>query len=320
MLSYLDIEHRNIVIIGQGKSITWAGGLIVVKDRKTDEVLTRLAVHKILLIMVLGNTSITTPLLERCKKYKIPLIFAKNNFRITAFIGAEVEGNTLLRQRQYTNENSLYIAKKLIYNKICNQIALLKKIRQKDEQRDTAIGQCRTFAENIETCGSIAEVMGFEGNAAKLFFRHYFGEYGWKSRKPRIKTDYLNVILDIGYTFLFHYVETMLRLWGFDLYMGNLHQLWFQRKSLVCDMVESFRCIIDHQVRISLALRQFQAEDFGVSNSQCYLPVKKNRKYAEVFLNTIQEHKADIYYYTRDYYRYFMGMKSVKEMPQYEFS
>ena len=319
MLSYLDIEHRNIVIIGRGKSITWGNGLIVVKDEKTSEVLTRLATHKILLIMILGNTSVTTPLLERCKKYQIPLIFAKNNFRITAFIGAEVEGNTLLRRMQYTHENNLYIAKKLIYNKICNQIALLKKIRQKDEQRDTATSQCRTFANSLESCGSNAEIMGFEGNAAKLFFRHYFGEYGWKNRKPRVKTDYLNIILDIGYTFLFHYIETMLRLWGFDLYMGNLHHLWFQRKSLVCDMVEPFRCIIDHQVRISLALGQFQAEDFGVDKGQCYLLLKKNRKYSEVFLNTIQEHKADIYYYIRDYYRYFMGMKSVKEMPQYEF-
>ena len=218
MLSYLDIEHRNIVIIGQGKSIAWGNGLIVVKDRKTNEVLTRLAVHKILLIMVLGNTNITTPLLERCKKYHIPLIFAKNNFRTTAFIGTEIEGNTLLRQKQYTNENSLHIAKKLIYNKICNQIALLKKIRQKDTQRDTAIIQCRTFADSLESCGSTAEIMGFEGNAAKLFFRHYFGEYGWKSRKPRVKTDYLNVILDIGYTFLFHYIETMLRLWALTVY------------------------------------------------------------------------------------------------------
>ena len=110
MLSYLDIEHRNIVIIGQGKSIAWGNGLIVVKDRKTNEVLTRLAVHKILLMMILGNASVTTPLLERCKKYHIPLIFAKNNFRTTAFIGTEIEGNTLLRQRQYTHENNFIVS------------------------------------------------------------------------------------------------------------------------------------------------------------------------------------------------------------------
>ena len=32
----------------------------------------------------------------------------------------------------------------------------------------------------------------------------------WLGRKPRVKSDYINAILDIGYTYLFNFVECCL--------------------------------------------------------------------------------------------------------------
>ena len=224
----------------------------------------------------------------------------------------------MLRHKQYSKLNALSISREIIGNKIGNQVKLLKRLRQKDQQE--AIAQCQAFAASLADCQSIAEIMGFEGNSARIFFREYFRHYGWNGRKPRVKRDYLNVILDMGYNILFNYVEIMLRMWGFDLYVGNLHQLWFQRKSLVCDMVEPFRCLIEHQIHVSLGLKQFRADDFCQRNGQYYLRLEHNRKYYEVFLHCIQAHKAEVYYYIRDYYRYFMGMKSSPTMPRFDYS
>lgn len=54
-------------------------------------------------------------------------------------------------------------------------------------------------------------VMGIEGNAAKVYFPRMFDNVSWNGRKPRIKSDYLNVTLDIGYTMLFNIVDAMLQ-------------------------------------------------------------------------------------------------------------
>ena len=43
----------------------------------------------------------------------------------------------------------------------------------------------------------------------------YFDNVQWNGRKPRIKSDYVNVVLDIGYTMLFNIVDAML---GYPFY------------------------------------------------------------------------------------------------------
>jgi CRISPR-associated protein Cas1 len=51
-----------------------------------------------------------------------------------------------------------------------------------------------------------------------MFFTNYFKEIGWNRRSPRAKNDVKNLLMDIGYTYLFHYIEALLRLYGFDNY------------------------------------------------------------------------------------------------------
>ena len=77
-----------------------------------------------------------------------------------------------------------------------------------------------------------------------------------------MKSDVMNVTLDIGYSILFNFMESFIRMFGFDLYVGVYHRLWFKRKSLVCDLMEPFRCIIDHAVLLAFNRKQFSEKDF----------------------------------------------------------
>lgn len=43
-----------------------------------------------------------------------------------------------------------------------------------------------------------------------------------------------------------------------DVYCGVLHTMFYMRKSLVCDVMEPFRAIVDEQVKKSLNLGQFK--------------------------------------------------------------
>ena len=54
----------------------------------------------------------------------------------------------------------------------------------------------------------------------------------------------------------FNCMDSLLRLYGFDTYKGFYHKLFFQRKSLACDVMEPFRCVIDKQILKAFNLGQ----------------------------------------------------------------
>jgi len=103
--------------------------------------------------------------------------------------------------------------------------------------------------ESISDVEAVDSLRGLEGNASKLFFSAYFKEIGRHRRAPRTKEDILNLLLDIGYSYLYRFIESNLNLYGFDIYKGFYHTLFFERKSLVCDLVEPWRCIMEKKIR-----------------------------------------------------------------------
>jgi CRISPR-associated protein Cas1 len=154
------------------------------------------------------------------------------------------------------------MARTCISNKIHNQEALLAKIRAKNDiLRDTA-DKLHLLAGDAIICGRVERLLGIEGNAARYFFHEYYREMDWIGRYPRTKIDRNNLLLDMGYTFLFHFIEAMLCLYGFDLYEGFYHTRFYQRKSLVCDIEEPFRPIIDEAIRKAYNLGQVSEKDF----------------------------------------------------------
>jgi CRISPR-associated protein Cas1 len=154
-----------------------------------------------------------------------------------------------------------------------------------------------------------------EGSIARVYFNNIFDSVDWKGRKPRIKFDMTNSVLDIGYTILFNFIEALLNLYGFDLFVGVLHQQFYMRKSLVCDLIEPFRAMIDWQIRKSINLGQFKEDDFNVINGQYLLKWSENPKYVSILMEPLLEHRAEIFLYIQAYYRAFMKQKSISEYP-----
>ena len=119
-----------------------------------------------------------------------------------------------------------------------------------------------------------------------------------------------NATLDIGYTLLFAFIEALLCSYGFDTYCGVMHRQFYMRKSLVCDLVEPFRVIIDHSVKKAINLRQIQEKDFTVVQNQYRLNWDKSSSYVQFLMMPIIEEKDEIFLYVQNYYRAFM-----KELP-----
>lgn len=322
MFTHKDIENRSLFVINgtEHQRIRVSAGRLMLEDTETKKAITKLPFPKILSLMIVGHTTVTTALIEHCNKHGIPLVVMKPNFRPVFYYGNMAEANFLLRKKQFEqNKGILPIAKVLINNKINNQLQLLLKTREKNALIDKAKNSINNSFSLIENVTDYRELMGIEGKIAKLFFQAYFDFAHWQQRLPRVKQDTLNATLDIGYTMLFNYMECMTRLFGFDPYMGVYHQLWFRRKSLVCDLMEPFRCIIEHQIRKSLKYGTFKPSDFEKRKNAYYLKSEFKKVYVKVFFEAIIQHKSEIYKYVQQYYRCFMGRKSVTNYPMFNY-
>lgn len=309
MFTAKDIECRSIFIINclKDRNLRVSSGELLLEDTEEKRTLTKFPFQKILALFIIGPITITTPLLEKCKKFDVALVVMKGNLRPVFFWANHAEANFLLHQKQYFFEKAdISFAKIIVRNKILNQESVLSKIRKKTEEIDSAKQLCFEYLEKISDVQEYEKLMGIEGYVSKIFFEAYFAEFEWSARMPRAKNDTTNAVLDIGYTILFNFVEVFLRLFGFDPYVGVYHRLWFKRKSLVCDVMEPFRCIIDMRVRKALNLGQIKKEDFNIVKGEYLLKFEKYSEYSALFLQDLVDRKLEIFKFIQSYYRAFM--------------
>ena len=309
MFTKKDIEFRSIFLINcfEKKHLRLRSGELLLEndDGKT---LTKFPFQKILALFVIGNCTITTPLLDKCRKYGIFVSVMRMNLRPVFTFGNNAEANFIVRERQFAFDiNNISIAKHLIIGKITNQKRLLEKTRKRDDLTLAGINAASVALDSIGEITSYKDLMGMEGWVAKYYFAAYFQDFEWCKRMPRTKIDALNVLLDIGYTMMFNFLESYLRLFGFDIYIGVYHRCWFKRKSLICDVIEPFRCIVDVIIRKSLNLKQFKPSDFKKHKNEYYLDHSVASDYYKILMAGIVEYKKEIFQFVQGYYRYFMN-------------
>lgn len=317
MISNEDFDNKQIVIINtqKGDKLSFLNDNIIVKNEKNIKL--QHSCYKTFAILILGDMSITTGLIKRAEKYDISIVLASKSLRIYRIINNYCDGNTILIEKQFLY-NSLDIGKHIIQNKIFNQKRNLQKIRNKSDYVKNTISVLQKYIEQVKSAKTRSEIMGYEGMAAKIYFKAFFNKIKWTKRVPRIKLDFINTTLDIGYTILFNYIDMLLSLYGFNLYRGVLHTQFYMRKSLVCDIVEPFRAVIDAQIKKSISLKQFSENDFQIINDAYILKFENNTKYTKVFLEAINEYKKEIFIYIQSYYRAFMQGKRIEEFPFFE--
>ena len=318
MLSANDFSKKQIIFMfpKEGDKLTFSNDNIVVKD-KAGKTKYQSTCYRLFMLCIVGNISITSGLIQRSKKFGFSICLMSMTFKVYEVIGARMEGNTLLRKHQYTYEGA-EIGIRIEKNKIINQSDALRKIRVKNQYIKEGIALLDSLSDSLCENMDYLTVMGIEGNAAKVYFPRMFDNVNWNGRKPRIKNDYINVTLDIAYTMLFNIVDAMLQVYGFDTYYGVFHKCFYMRKSLVCDLMEPMRPIVDYAIRKAINLGQCKKEDFDLYGSRWYLQMKYNATYIQFIMAAILDYKDDIFLYIQKYYRFFMKMKSVEQFPSFE--
>lgn len=315
MLTRPDFMSKKIITIftKDNDSLSFKNDNLIVTD-KNKKIKIQVSCYKIFAVFIVGGINITTGIIEKSKKFGFTILLFSYNFKLYESINFKMEGNTLLRKKQYLCKKQDLISNKIIINKIENQRDFILKLRSKDDKE--IINSLNKKIEILKSNNDYDnyQIMGIEGSASKIYFKRIFDNLEWNGRQPRVKKDEINLLLDIGYTVLFNYIEAILNIYGFDIYLGNMHRDFYKRKSLVCDMVEPFRPIIDYKIRKAYNLGQLQYS-YQVIRDAYTINYKDGNKFVILILEELINCREDIFNYIQQYYRWIMKEDSFEKFP-----
>ncbi len=318
MLTAPDFKQKQIIFVltSEGDELSFKNDNIIIKD-VDGTIKHQSTCYRLFALFVAGHICITSGLLQRAEKFGFSIVFMTAYLRVYGFWGVNEKGNVLLRRKQYEYKG-LEIARCIVSNKINNQLETLKSIRQKSRDIQEAIINITKYQKRSpKSILTLQDLLGYEGIVSKIYFNALFNECGWTARRPRVKHDATNCLLDIGYTLLFNIVEALLDIYGFDLYQGVYHREFYQRKSLVCDLVEPIRPVIDRQIRKAYNLGQIKEDDFEIVNDQFRLYGKKSKPYIGWLMEELLSHKKNMFLFIQGYYRAFMKDAPINQYPQF---
>jgi CRISPR-associated protein Cas1 len=264
---------------------------VAVKIGGKDKV--RIPAHTIESIICLENTTVSTPFIGFCSEHGISLSFHSNSGKFYGRIYGSVNGNVLLRKKQYSlinEKQSESIVRNILSGKFANsRNVLLKSARDNDS---ISAGELRRSAEMISQqhkllleADSIDSMRGIEGSAASIYFNVFDRmlktdddtmQFVRRSRRP--PENRVNAMLSFTYMLLKNDIQSALESVGLDPAAGYLHTLRPGRPSLALDMMEELRSPLCDRFVISLInLKQIQSNDFTDESGEYNLTEKARR-------------------------------------------
>jgi CRISPR-associated protein Cas1 len=264
--------------------------------RIENEIKLRIPIHNLEGIVCFGYPGASPALLGLCAERGVAFSFVTESGKFLARVTGRVNGNVLLRRRQYriadNADESLKIARNFIFGKIFNCRCVLQRfLRDHGQDENIAIveDKVKLFSfelQEVENSRILDELRGLEGDAA----RNYFAVFDWmileqkevfrfsgRSRRPPL--DPMNAVLSFLYTLLAHDCAAALETVGLDPQVGFLHCERPGRPSLALDMMEELRPYLVDRLALSLVNnRQITPKGFEVKESGGVLMDEETRK------------------------------------------
>lgn len=267
-------DLRPLYVNGNGLSIGRTSEVLRVREK--GKVLQDVRLNEISHVSVFGNNQLTAGAIQGLCRLEKPIAhfsFGGWFYGLTQGMGLK---NVFLRRDQFRRAEErtfcLSVARAIVATKIRNQRTLLK--RNHTEPPRTGLAALKRFAEQALRAESLAELLGIEGNAARLYFAALPGmiklegdaariEFDFRLRNRRPPRDPVNALLSFAYSLLTRDMTIACHIVGFDPFMGFYHQPRFGRPALALDLMEGFRPLVaDSAVITAINTRMVQPQDF----------------------------------------------------------
>jgi len=227
------------------------------------------------------GVNISTPALLSLSSENKNVLFLNSKGDIKCQIFPYTNKNLDLKIKQYKffeqNDNVLLLSKAVVKNKITNSLNLFRTFGITTVKKNfRAINKALSpIIKSVDTADSIENLLGIEGNAAKLHFTYLSqfstGSLHFQNRSQRPPKDEANAILSFGYTLLTNIVNGLIIAHGLDPYLGFLHKPDYGRPSLALDILEPYRSIIvDRFFLFHTNKNWFNKDDFENKNNNAF--------------------------------------------------
>ncbi len=215
-------------------------------------------------IMVFGNAQITTQAMHFCLAERIPVYLLSSSGRFQGVIDSFGTEPVMMHKAQFQRaedpEFCLDTARAMVRGKINNNRSLLRRLARKhpSDVLQNAIKAQKRILNQLNTAGSLEQIRGFEGNAARINFATMKAilpsHWGFDGRKRQPPPDPINAMLSWGYTNLFYNMYSFLRARGLNPHIGCLHPIRAGHPALASDLMEEFRAPVVDAIVWNLAL------------------------------------------------------------------
>lgn len=263
-----------------GASIGIKANRIVVVSK--DESLRSIPIETLDGITILGKSHLTTECMETCLKKGIPVAFFSKGGRFFGRLISTGHVKAGLQRKQselYSNEFCLQLSKRIVYAKIKNQLVVLKRYA-KNEVIDIEIEEnsIKALCGKIVLADSIPEIMGYEGNVARMYFKGLSKcinpDFSFKGRNKRPPRDPFNSMISFGYSILLNEIYSEIEQKGLNPYFGFLHRDSENHPTLASDLMEEWRAIlVDATVMSLINGNEISPDEFEIDyeNGACYI-------------------------------------------------
>jgi CRISP-associated protein Cas1 len=232
-------------------------------------------------LVVYGHVNLSTELIAQCARDGRAITWMSRSGQFIGRLDGPQRGNILLRHAQHTAHANLSarlaIARPIVAGKLQNsRQMLLRAARDAIGQRQQALRQAAANIAQaippIAGAGSLDELMGTEGNAARCYFSvlgHLVSAQSdlppLTARTRRPPTDPLNALLSFTYGLLRGLVHGAAEVVGLDPFLGFLHGIRPAKPALVLDLMEEFRTPLADRLVLNLVnRRQITSSDFDI--------------------------------------------------------
>ncbi|MBI1902227.1 MAG: CRISPR-associated endonuclease Cas1 [Planctomycetia bacterium] len=275
-------DLRPLYLSTQGLRVGKSGQVLKVHDK--DKLVQEVRLGEICQLNLLGNIQLSTQAVQALCEAEVPIGYFSMGgwfYGVTHGLGVR---NIVLRREQFRWAESpgfcLRLSRALVAGKIRNQRTLLQ--RNHLEPPRQALNFLKCMIDEAERAASLEELLGIEGNAARVYFQNLSGmikvedepdkpdhaarspfAFDFVHRNRRPPRDPVNALLSLAYSMLAKDLTIVCHMVGFDPYLGFYHQPRFGRAALPLDLMEPFRPLIaDSAVLSAINTRMVTAADF----------------------------------------------------------
>jgi len=177
-------------------------------------------------------------------------IVSKTGKLVATIVPANYEARADTRLKQYEayfNRKGVEIAQDFARARVESEISFMEKQGMNTSRLEEWLPRINFEGNSVDEVR--VHIQGFEGRCTQEYFNQYFKLFPdflkIKTRHQRGAKDPLNNLMNLGYEVLKRRVYVAVVAAHLDPYLGFLHSVQFGKPSMVCDLMEPWRAMIE---------------------------------------------------------------------------